>query len=289
MFGYIRPFKPYMRFYEFQIYNSFYCGLCKNLGKNYGQIYRLMLSYDFSFLGLLHNAVNNRCNTIQMQHCIVHPFSRKPCLCCISDMDYTAAAAVISVYHKISDSISDSSFFSGLFFRFVRLFTKSGYRKARFKYPEMCGKIEHYMAEQFRLEKENCVSIDLACEPTAQIMSVIAEGISDNENDRSNLAGFGYHLGRYVYIADAFNDLEKDIKKKNYNPLYLNFKNTDDAKKFAAENINMSLSMISEFYSKINIPKFKEILDNIIYLGLPNYKLINKKELRKNTRKEMQI
>ena len=51
----------------------------------------------------------------------------------------------------------------------------------------------------------------------------------------------------------------------------------------------MSLSMISEFYNKINIPKFKEILDNIIYLGLPNYKLINKKELRKNTRKEMKI
>ena len=97
MFGYIRPFKPYMRFYEFEIYNAFYCGLCKNLGKNYGQIYRLMLSYDFAFLGILHNAVNNTCNKIERQHCIIHPLSKKACICCVSNLDYTASAAVISL------------------------------------------------------------------------------------------------------------------------------------------------------------------------------------------------
>ena len=41
MFGYIRPYKPYMRHYEYEIYRSYYCGLCKDMGKRYGQIFRL--------------------------------------------------------------------------------------------------------------------------------------------------------------------------------------------------------------------------------------------------------
>lgn len=289
MFGYIRPFKPHMRFYEFEIYNAFYCGLCKNLGKNYGQLYRLMLSYDFAFLGLLHNAVGNTCCKVQRQHCIIHPISKKMCICCVSSLDYTASAAVISIYHKICDTINDSSFFVSVFFRIIKLLLKHGYKKAKSEYPELCTGIEHYMAEQSKLEMQQCRSIDHACEPTAQIMSLIAQGISGDPEVRKNLSGLGYHLGRFIYIADAADDLEKDIKKGNYNPLYLNFSDTKKAQQFADENINMSFGMIAEYYSKINIPKFKEITDNIIYLGLPNYKLTNKKELRKNKNRQIEI
>lgn len=281
MFGYIRPFKPYMRFYEFEIYNAFYCGLCKSLGKNYGQIYRLMLSYDFAFLGILHNAVNNTCNKIERQHCIIHPFSKKACICCVNNLDYTAAAAVISIYHKVCDTVNDSNFIVSAFFRMIRSILKTGYKKAKLKYPDLCRGIEFYMSEQSRIENEQCNSIDLACDPTAQIMSLIAQGISENPKDKKYLSGLGYHLGRFVYIADASDDLEKDIKNGNYNPLFLNFKDIKEAKKFAENNINMSTGMIAEFYSKINIPKFKEIIDNIIYLGLPNYKLTHKKERKK--------
>ena len=109
MFGYIRPFKPHMRFYEFEIYNSFYCGLCKNLGKKYGQIFRLILSYDFAFLGILYNSYHLKSNTIKKCHCIVHPFKKKSCICCTNNLDYTSAAAVISVYHKVCDEIQFAS------------------------------------------------------------------------------------------------------------------------------------------------------------------------------------
>lgn len=289
MFGYIRPFKPYMRFYEFEIYNAFYCGLCKSLGKNYGQIYRLMLSYDFAFLGILHNAVNNTCNKIERQHCIIHPFSKKACICCVNNLDYTAAAAVISIYHKVCDTVNDSNFIVSAFFRMIRSILKTGYKKAKLKYPDLCRGIEFYMSEQSRIENEQCASIDLACDPTAQIMSLIAQGISENPKDKKYLSGLGYHLGRFVYIADASDDLEKDIKNGNYNPLFLNFKDIKEAKKFAENNINMSTGMIAEFYSKINIPKFKEIIDNIIYLGLPNYKFTHKKERKKLKNNQIEV
>ncbi len=280
MFGYIRPFKPHMRYFEYEIYSAFYCGLCKHLGKSYGQIFRLTLSYDFTFLGLLDNAYNSKCNTITKKHCIVHPFKKKICICYNKNLDYTSAAAVISIYHKICDEISDSNFISSLFFRLLRFCMKKSYRKAAYKYPKIAEKTEFYMKKQSEIEKERCTSIDLACDPTAMIMSSIAENISEIEQDRKNLAGFGYHLGRYIYIADAYDDIEKDKKSGNYNPLLLNFENISDAKKFALESINLSLGQAAEFYTKLNIIKFRDILDNVIYLGLPNFYKMKKTKFK---------
>ncbi|MBE6846187.1 MAG: hypothetical protein E7508_10940 [Ruminococcus sp.] len=289
MFGYIRPFKPHMRHYEYEIYNSFYCGLCKNLGKKYGQIFRLTLSYDFTFLCLLYNAYHSKCNTVRRKRCIVHPIKKKNCLCCTDNLDYASAAAVISVYHKICDEILDKSFIPSMFFRFVRHIMKKSYIKAAAEYPEIASETEYYMKVQADIEKDKCKSVDRACDPTARIMSAIAENISDNEADRKNLAGFGYHLGRFIYLADAYDDIQKDKKHENYNPLLLNFQNISDAKEFAMQNINMSLGQAAEYYSKLNITKFRDILDNVVYLGLPKFRLMNKKELRQNKKKIIEI
>lgn len=271
MFGYIRPFKPHMRNFEYEIYSSFYCGLCKELGKKYGQIFRMTLSYDFAFLGLLYNAYHSKCNTIKKKRCIVHPIKKKNCVCCGENLDYTCATAVISVYHKICDEIADRGVFSSVFFRLLRRFMKKSYRKASEKYPEIAKKTELYMNLQTEIEREKTSSIDRACEPTAQIMANIAENISTDESDRKKLSGFGYHLGRFIYLADAYDDIEKDKKKGNYNPLLLNFDSVSEAKDFAMQNINLSLGQAAEFYSKLNISKFRDILDNVIYLGLPNF------------------
>lgn len=289
MFGYIRPFKPHMRFYEFEIYNSFYCGLCKNLGKKYGQIFRLMLSYDFAFLGILYNSYHSKYNTIEKCRCIVHPFKKKSCICCSNNLDYASAAAVISVYHKVCDEVQDSGFFKSIFFKFLRSIMKNGYRKASERLPKIAEKVENYMNMQMQLEHEKCRSIDQACEPTAKIMASIAENIAENSNDRKNFSGFGYHLGRFIYLADAYDDIEKDLKKGNYNPLILNFENISDAKNFAMQNINMSLSEAARFYIKLNLIKFREITDNIVYLGLPNFYIMNKKEIKKNRKTKFEV
>lgn len=286
MFGYIRPFKPHMRYFEYELYSSFYCGLCKTLGKEYGQIFRLTLSYDFTFLSLLDNAYNSRCSTIKRKHCIVHPFKKKPCICSCNNLDYTSAAAVISVYHKVCDEIADRGFFASRFFRLLRSFMKKSYKKASAKYPVLAEKTEIYMKMQSEIENEKCSSIDKACDPTALIMGTIAENISDNDGDRQRLFNFGYHLGRFVYLADAYDDIEKDKKSGNYNPLLLNFDDISDAKKFAKENINLSLGQASEFYSQLNISKFRDILDNVVYLGLPQFDKI-KNSKNKNTEIEI--
>ena len=57
MFGYIKADKPEMKIKEFEIYKAVYCSLCKELGKSYGLLARLTLSYDFTFLALLNMAL----------------------------------------------------------------------------------------------------------------------------------------------------------------------------------------------------------------------------------------
>jgi len=161
MFGYIKPFKPHLRYFEYEIYSSFYCGLCKNLGKQYGQIFRLMLSYDFTFLGLLDNAYNSRCNLVKKKRCIVHPIKKRSCLCCESNLDYTTAAAVISVYHKVCDEIKDSGKITSIFFKLLRLMIKKSYKKAAEKYPVVAQKTEYYMKIQSEIEDSKTVSLDI--------------------------------------------------------------------------------------------------------------------------------
>lgn len=281
LFGYIRPFKPYMRFSEFQVYNGFYCGLCKNLGKNYGQLYRMMLSYDFAFLGILCCAFNDKPLHFEPQHCIIHPFSKKLCLKDLEVLDFTAAAAVISVYQKLCDSISDTGLIKSIPYRFLRLLAKSGYKRAVKKYPDTAAKIQLEMNRQLKLENDNCTSLDCACEPTAQIMSALAGEIPEDVEQSEVFSGFGYHLGRFVYLADAYDDAEKDLKKNNYNVLLNYSKDINAAKKLADDNINMSLCMIAEYYSKMKIKRFKDIIDNVIFLGLKSFSMPKKQKEQK--------
>ena len=53
MFGYIRIAKPELKVKEYEMYKAIYCSLCRELGRSYGFLSRLTLSYDFTFLALL--------------------------------------------------------------------------------------------------------------------------------------------------------------------------------------------------------------------------------------------
>lgn len=50
MFGYVRIRKDDLKVKDYYIYKQKYCGLCATLGKNYGFIYRMFISYDITFL-----------------------------------------------------------------------------------------------------------------------------------------------------------------------------------------------------------------------------------------------
>lgn len=279
MFGYVRAFKPQMKICEYDTYKAVYCGLCKKLGKRFGFIWRMTLSYDFTFLAFVSMSMNDCRVTAKKERCIAHPFKKSFCAHCNDGLDYTADAAVILIYHKIRDDYADRGLKKRIAAGILLPFMKRGYKKAKALHPELAMVIEEQMKRQGEIEKSNTDSLDIACEPSSLMMQAIASEISDNENTKRILERFGYFLGRYVYMCDAIDDAPDDFKKHNYNPLLLREKFNSEQKELTEEqletlylnaelSLNMSLGELANAYVLMETQLYKPIIDNIIYLGL---------------------
>ena len=83
-----------------------------------------------------------------------------------------------------------------------------------------------------------------------------------------NLRNIGFNLGKYVYILDAYEDLEEDYKKGRYNPFtdYINRK--EELKNKVDRLISMSLGIVAKNIEALNLEFNKAIIDNIIYSGV---------------------
>lgn len=284
MFGYVKPFKPHMRISEYETYQAACCGLCKVMGKDYGFTVKMSLSCDFAFLGLMALAMNDCPAEIEQQRFLAHPFKKIPCLCADEGLEFTAAAASILIYSKIKDDEEDRRFIGKLGSKIMLGLTKKAYKKAAEKYPDLAEYVSEQLKTKAKLEKENCKSIDKASEPYSNILAEIASRLSDDAGQKPILRRFGYLLGRYIYIADAFDSVEKDFHKRGFNPLILgnyvvNDLNLPEVQKKTEDSVNFTLGALADCYVQLEIKRFKPIIDNIVYLGLKNafYDLIKKK------------
>ena len=284
MFGYVKPFKPHMRICEYETYKAVYCGLCKTLGKTYGMAARMTLSYDFAFLGLMALALNDSRAEITSCACMAHPFKKSPCMKSESGLEYTSAAASILIYHKIEDDFADKHFFGKLPPLFMLGVTKGAYKKAAASYPGLAEYVSAQMKDQAELEKNDCRSIDRAADPFSNILGEIAAGLSEDTDEKRILRRFGSLLGRFIYITDAFDDLEKDLRKNGFNPLItgnstINGLDLSEIKARTSDSINFTLGALADCYVQLELKRFKPIIDNIVYMGLKNafYDIVNEK------------
>ena len=137
MFGYVRIAKPELRVKEYETYKAVYCSLCKDLGKHYGFLSRLTLSYDFTFLGLLNMALQDGCDGFERKKCTFNPL--KKCIYCKNSdsLGMPSAAAMIMLYYKLRDNIADEKFFKKLGYYLIIPFFSSAHKKAKKKYPQI--------------------------------------------------------------------------------------------------------------------------------------------------------
>lgn len=280
MFGYIRITKPELKVREYELYKAVYCTLCKRLGKSYGLLSRLTLSYDFTFLALLKMSMTDGCDNFHQKRCAFNPL--KKCNYCNNDeaTEMPAAAAMIMLYYKISDNIADEKGFKKFFYLLLKPVFSGARKKAKMRYPEIEDIVKRLMDKQFLLEKKACKNVDEACDPTATALSEILMLCSNDTNQKRVLKRLGYCLGRYIYMLDAACDLEEDKIKNRYN--VLNRKEISDTNEYIKSEIYPKLyfciNEASKAFELLDIKKYKNILGNIIYLGLED---TFKKELSK--------
>jgi hypothetical protein len=275
LFGYVSVHKPELKVKEFEIYNAVYCGLCRHLGCTYGALSKLCLNYDLTFLALLQAALQDGCDGYEQKKCRANPL--KKCTYCKNDskfQDYAAAVCVSLTDLKLLDEVCDSGFLKSLFFRFLRLFSSSWSKKAYKKYPFLEDTLTEYRLGQAEAENTADCSLDLAAEPTAKALSRIFEFISPDEKHKFVLSKMGYCIGKWVYLCDVADDIEKDIKKGNFNPVKNDVPEGVDPKKYAEErllpNMNVCFVECGKYSELLDYKKYKSIVDNIIYDGLKN-------------------
>lgn len=262
MFGYVTVYKPELKIKEYDVYKGIYCTLCKQMQKEYGFFSRFLLSYDAVFYVLYRMGISDCSLEASKSHCSFSPC--KKCLKIDSEEEIFKKAAAITVilsYFKLCDGIADSGFFKRTLLKTVKPYFKHICKKAKKNYPDMFGATEMYMQNQERAE-EDFKGIDSAADPTGKALGYI---LSDGD---INSDGFkiGYMLGRTVYLLDAFDDYEDDIKSNSFNP----FQNTDNIIEDASFAINLSIGELAEYIKKTDFYKFKSIIYNIVFEGLPN-------------------
>ena len=269
MFGYVKPLPGELKVKEYEYYKAAYCGLCRALKKK-SPILPFTLSYDFVFLAILRMALTGEIAPVEKIRCIAHPLRKKPALKPTPSMEQSAAAAALLVYYNLKDDFADQKGIrklgAGILLPFAGRVRKKNLSD---------GKLDFVIAEALALiarDEQAQAQSPYACAETFGVLlgAVFADGAEDAH--RAPLFQIGRRVGRWIYLLDAADDAEKDAKKKNYNPFVLG---GDYLREDFAENLeialNCELSFAAEELKKLPItdPGLQNILDNILYYGMP--------------------
>jgi len=275
MFGYVLPEKPELKIREYETFRAYYCGICKSMGKRYGQISRMTLNYDSVFLAILLSSIAGEIPQMKRERCIAHPMKKKYVVRKSDIVDYASDINLILAYYKLKDNWKDEH---NLLSGGGILLLKSAHEKLKKKYPEKCAIIEDKLKELNELETSKCNSMDKAAEPFARIMEEVIcfEPLCDDEEREKLLRVIGYNLGKYIYILDAYDDIEDDIKNNSYNVFIYQFdinkNNLMDYKLSIRDRIDFNLTYalgeISRACKQLELKVNSGIIENIVYFGM---------------------
>ncbi len=267
MFGYVNVYKDELKVCEYNQFQAYYCGLCKAIGKLCSQTARLGLSYDMTFLAILLSAVENTEIKTEAKPCAAHPLVKRKNVINDRAVDYAADMSVLLAYLKFYDDWQDEKSLKALG---MMLLYRRAVRRAKKRNRAEYEKIRVLLNELSVLEKHNSKELDAAADCFAQILSVLfTPDFISVDAERRVLAWLGYNTGRWIYIIDAFADLEEDEKHHSYNPLIARgYTDRTTLSRELEVTMTYTLHNIAASYELLKVYKNDEILRNILYLGL---------------------
>ena len=270
MFGYVRTDTPYLYIKDDILYKAMYCGVCKGIADVCGHGARMGLSFDVTFLSVLLHNVAGVDVKIEKSHCLTHCIRSRE-MAEVDEMTRQIGALnTILVYYKYTDDIMDGDRGRG-----KRLWFKQGFRRAKKKYPEIENIVKKNLAKQERAEKAKTDSVDRAADATATMIAEFSDYVLGDKATQytRNLC---YALGKWIYLIDALDDYDKDVKKSAYNPFYLAYKAENRESLLSGEKgnevrfvFNAIFFDIRENLSHVSFRFNRDLSDNILLRGLP--------------------
>lgn len=269
MFGYIIANKAELKLKDYEKYREYYCGVCNSLKERYGIVSGLSLSYDVTFLAILLSAFYESETTRQSKHCIVHPVN-KHFYFSNNMIDYAADMCLLLSYFKCLDDWQDDKNFARLTYSAVSRKNVRGIYK---KYPIQAQAIRENLKKLNSYENKNKETCDIDALSSCfggLLGTVFCNKRTDRRFDtfQNDLYNMGYHLGKYIYILDAYDDLEQDVKKGDFNPFIGICEANADFDGYVKELLLMEAADAAQAFEMLPIVKDVDILRNIIYSGI---------------------
>lgn len=277
MFGYVTANELELKLKDYKKYKAYYCGLCQSLKNQYGLSGQVTLTYDMTFAIMLLTSLYESETKTETHRCIVHPV-KKQVMLRNEITDYAADMNLILAYYHLKDDWNDEKSVKSLA---GKLILEYKVRKAILKYPRQCKVIKEELSKLSAYEKENVMEIDYPAGCFGRLMAELF--IFKKDHWEEILRNFGFYLGKFIYIMDAYDDLEKDIKEGSYNPL----KELSKLETYEEQCYQMLLMMMGECaaeFEKLPCVLDVDILRNIIYDGV--WKQYRKRKESKDSQKK---
>ena len=258
MFGYVRPNLTDMSAEAQARYRAHYCGLCHAIGARHGQMARMALTFDLTYLTIFLGSLYEPDEEAGEGRCMPHPV-KKHRWTRSQITDYAADMTIALTWHKLLDDWQDDH---NLAAKAASSALKKAYAKVRAERPRQCECIERTLAALSEVEKRRDPSPDAAARCFGELMAELF--VMDEDYWANALRAFGYSLGRYIYLLDATCDYDKDVKSGSYNPVILMDRKPEDMR----PTLEMVLGDASAAFEKLPLIQDEEILRNILYSGV---------------------
>lgn len=279
LFGYVTPLKGELKVKDFSRFKCYYCGLCCHIKNQFGNIPRLSLNYDMTFLGLLLDGLNPDEVEVSSHRCILHPGEKKMVISNNKSISYAAYINIALFYYKLVDDVEDDKTLKSK----ISASILSPYRK---KIPPSVMKTDFEIKKCLTVlseleQNKSFSSLDEICDPFSRLVGTVLKNYpyeltDDSDNLRNTLYTLGYSIGKWIYLIDALDDLKKDMEQNKFNPINFLYNKDNMIYDDFIESIKSRIEFtilncgysIKENLMQLDLKRNKDILYNIVELGL---------------------
>lgn len=280
MFGYVNANKKSLSEKDKEIYQSYYCGLCQKLKEIAGNKGQVLLNYDVTFLCLLLSGLYEPEEKSRLFTCALHP-KKKKLVISSEIMEYGAYMDVVLSYYNLLDDYEDDG-------RKAKKKLADSLlpvvKQAKDRYPRQTAAVENYIREQNQMELAREQNLSRVASLTGEMLGCLCQ-MKEKDPFSDDLYTLGFYLGRFIYVLDAYEDLQEDMKKKHYNPLIVRRNECPECfETFVRQYLTTQMEECARAFEHMPILKNAEVIRNILYSGVwTKYDYLQIKKERRKT------
>lgn len=273
MFGYIVTDRAQLTEAERLRYRAVYCGLCRTLKARCGLRGAASLSNDMAFLNILLDALYEPENREWSSRCARHPLRRREKSA--GEMtEYCADMSLVLAYHNAMDDWNDDK--NRVALRYARSIEKYALAVSE-KYPRQTAAVTASIGEINTLERMPDIPLDAVADAFGRMLGEVFVPFPD-DHWAPTLRKTGENLGKFIYFMDAYEDADRDGKKKNYNPL-LPLRQEEGYEEKVKEILTMFLSDAVAAFETLPVVRDAGLMRNVLYAGVwSKYMMMQRKK-----------